>query len=209
MMQRLWKIGFGLLAALLAAATVYLSFAARSTAPIVLEGSREALAAVQAMLEDVKTGDAEKISSHFVPGTDLKEYYQLQNPTANRLIAYVWDNLEAEILSDAYAESGALAVDLKIAAPDAAAMTQQMQKLAAPLLNAAVDEAVDVDAIMDENNQYRESFLQEVLLKAVDAAAAFAAPKEQTVTVHVQCREGLWEILPEDGIINALSGWAK
>lgn len=209
MMQRLWKIGFGVLTAVLAAATVYLSFAARSTAPIVLEGSREALAAVQAMLEDVKTGDAEKISSHFVSGTDLKEYYQLQNPAANRLISYVWDNLEAEILSDAYAESGALAVDVKVTAPDAAALAQQMQKLAAPLLNAAVDEAENVDAIMGEDNQYQESFLQEVLLKAVDAATAFAAAKEQSFTVHVQCREGQWEILPEDGIINALSGWAK
>lgn len=209
LLQRIWKIGFGVAAAVLAAATVYLSFSAMNKAPVVLKGSQEALSAVQEMLTDVETGDAEKISSHFTPGTDLSQFYQLDNPVANRLIRYVWNNLESEILTDAYADSGALAVDVKITAPDAAALIKQMQKFTAPLLNTAVDEAADVNAIIDENNQYRESFLESVLLEAVDAAAAFTAPKTKTVTVHVQCRGDNWEILPEDALINALSGWAK
>lgn len=208
-LQRIWKIGFGLAAVILSAATVFLSFSQLNASPIVLKGSQEALAAVQAMLDDVQTGDAQKISSHFIPGTDLSEYYQLDNAAARRLIHFVWENLESEILTDAYADTGALAVDVKITAPNAVTLTGQMQKLTAPLLNTAVDEAKDVSAIIDENNQYRESFLESVLLEAVDAAASFTTPKTQNVTVHVQCRDGLWEIVPEDALINALSGWAK
>lgn len=209
LLQRIWKIGFGVAAALLAAATVFLSFSAMNKAPVVLKGSQEALSAVREMLVDVRTGDAEKISSHFTPGTDLAQYYQLDHPAANRLIGHVWENLKAEILTDAYADTGTLAVDVEITAPDSAALTKQMQKFTAPLLNTAVDEATDVNAITDENNQYRESFLQSVLIEAVDAAAAFTPTKTRTITVHVQCRDGLWEILPEDTLINALSGWAK
>lgn len=201
--------GFGICSAVLAFVIILLSIFCRNASPLVLGGVSRASRQVNAMLCDVKTLDASVISSYFTEGTDLERMYSLDNPVANALTKKVWESLEFEISGNAYGADSALAVDVTIRAVDAGKTLESAKAQVRPLVNEKVRLAQNLDAIMGEDGQYREDFLNTVLLEALSDALKKPVMGEQSITVYVRKNGGRWEILPEDSLINVLSGWMK
>lgn len=201
--------GFGICAAVLACAVVLLCIFCRNASPLVLGGMSRTTNQVDDLFSDVKTLDAAVISSHFTADTDLGRMYSLEHPIAGALTRRVWETMEYEIQGSAYGADSALAVDVKLKALDAGKTLENAKERVRILVNEKVRNAQSLDAIFDEDNQYTEEFLNEVLLEALADALKNPEMREQTLTVYVRKDGGRWEILPEDSLINALSGWMK
>lgn len=200
---------FGILAAVLAVLTVVLSFTCRNANPVVLGGRSRAQKQVQALLRDVQAADAELIADYFTPGTDLAQIYSLDNPVAMKLCGIVWKNLAYENMSKVRGDSASLALDVTVSAPDAAKLLSAAREHVRPLVNASAESGMDPEIMYDDNYQLREEFLNEILLEALDCVKADAPIRQERITVYLRRSASGWEILPEDGLINALSGWIR
>ncbi len=202
-------VGFGICAAALALAVVMLCVFCRNASPLVFGGTRKATRQVSKLLSDVNTADVEVLTSYFPEDTDLERMYSLNNPVADALTREVWKSLSFEIEREAYGADSALAVDVKLRAMDAGKTLEKAKEKVRPLVSEKVKKAESLDAIFDADNQYKEEFLNAVLLEALDDALKNPEMREQTITVYVRKESGRWEILPEDSFINVLSGWMK
>lgn len=200
---------FGIMAAVLALLTVLLSFTCRNANPIVLGGKSRAQKQVQSLLRDVQAADAALVADYFTPGTDLAQIYSLDNPVAHKLFGIVWGNLTYEDMSGVRGDSASLALDVTVSAPDAAKLLALAKEQVRPLVNAKAESGVDTQTMYDENFQLREEFLDEILLEALDRVKADAPTRQERITVYIRRTDFSWEILPEDSLINALSGWIR
>lgn len=209
MAKKMASVGFGICAAGLALAVVLLCIFCRNASPLVFGGTAKATRQVSRMLCDVSTLDASAVASYFPEGTDLERMYSLDNPVADALTCKVWQTLSFEILSSAGGADSALAVDVKLRAMDAGKTLESAKAQVRPLVSEKVKQAESLDAIFDADNQYKEEFLNAVLLEALADALKNPEMREETITVYVRKAGGRWEILPEDSLINALSGWMK
>lgn len=202
-------VGFGICAAGLALAVVLLCVFCRNASPLVFGGTAKATRQVSRLLSDVNTADAAVIASYFPEGTDLERMYSLDQPVADALTRTVWKSLSFELAGDARGTGSALAVDVKLRTMDAGKTLEQAKEKVRPLVNEKVRKADSLDAIFDADNQYKEEFLNAVLLEALDDTLKNPEMREQSITVYVRKTGGRWEILPEDSLMNALSGWMK
>lgn len=202
-------MGFGICAAGLALAVVLLCIFCRNASPLVFGGTAKATRQVSRMLSEVSSMDASRIAASFPEGTDLERMYSLDNPVANALTRKVWQSLSFEIQGSAHGADSALAVDVKLQAMDAGKALESAKEKVRPLVSEKVKKAESLDDIFDEDNQYKEEFLNAVLLEALADVLEHPEMREETITVYVRKNGGRWEILPEDSLINALSGWMK
>ena len=70
-----------------------------------------------------------------------------------------------------------------------------------------VEEARDLSQIYDENNEYREDFVMEVLSEAVaDAIREDAVVSSQELVLNLAYSQGQWRVQPEQKLLSALSG---
>lgn len=200
---------FGILAAVLAVLTVVLSFTCRNANPIVLGGQSRAQKQVQALLRDVQAADAALVADYFTPGTDLAQIYNLDNPVAKELYGIVWKNLTYENVSKVRGDSASLALDVTVNAPDAAKLLASAKEQVRPLVNASIESGTDTETMYDEDFQLREEFLNEILLEALERVKGDIPFRQERITVYIRRSDSGWEILPEDGLIDALSGWIR
>ena len=70
-----------------------------------------------------------------------------------------------------------------------------------------MEEARDLTRIYDENNEYREDFVMEVLTQAVtDAIREDGVVSSRELVLNLTYSQGQWRVQPEQGLLNALSG---
>ena len=75
------------------------------------------------------------------------------------------------------------------------------------MLEERVAAAEDVSEIYDENNEYREELVMDVLYEAVeDALEEDARSMSMTVTVNLVFRDGKWWAVADEALLNAISG---
>lgn len=200
---------FGILAALLGLAVVILSFTCRNASPYLLGGAEQASRRVGYLLEDMKTCDLEVIAGYFPENVDLEKLYSTQNPVAQRLYRAVWESMDYTISDNAYGDTSGMAVDVDYTAIDAPKTLDAARALVQKLVKDKAEQAQDLDAVFDENNKYREDFLNRVLLEALEQVLPDAPTRREQLTVHIRKVGRSWQVLPEDSLMNALSGWIK
>ena len=68
-------------------------------------------------------------------------------------------------------------------------------------------DAYDVSDIYDENNEYREDFVMDVLYDAVvDALEEDAREMTVELTVNLGYQDGKWWVIGDETLMNAISG---
>jgi hypothetical protein len=70
-----------------------------------------------------------------------------------------------------------------------------------------VAEAADVTEVYDENNDYREDVVMEVLLEAAeDSLAEDAQNMSVTLTVGLRYWDNRWWVVADEALLDAISG---
>ena len=69
-----------------------------------------------------------------------------------------------------------------------------------------LETAEDMDEVYDENHAYREEFTRSVLEEAAREVVAAGTPNTRTVTVNLTYQDGSWWVLPDEGLLKAISG---
>ena len=198
---------FGLLGAAVMAATIVLCLFSLNREPIMQEVPRGAKECVQEVMDAIGSGDFTLASRYFYGEPDLG----VNNRPESMAGTMVWDafvrSISYEVKSDFYATESGLAIDVAVTAMDIPGVTEVLAKKAHMLLTDRVESATDMDELYDENNEFREELVADVLSEAVvRALAEDAQPVTRDITLHLILRDGQWWVLPDSALLTAISG---
>ena len=131
--------------------------------------------------------------------------------TLNETGALLWEALEEsrsyEMTSECYATDTGLAWDVKLECLDLTSVTSVLRERSQALLELRVAESEDISEVYDENNEYREEFVMDVLYDAAQQALEQDARNTTySFTLNLVYANGEWWIMPEATLMEAVSG---
>lgn len=206
-MTRFLSAIFALVAAVAAAAAVYLGFAYKNAEPILLTPPLAAKSQAVALMNDLCKGDFEGVSERLLGNPTLG----LDREAAEDVGSLIWnsyvESLSYELVGTCYATDSGLAQDVKLTCLDMSSVTANLQQRSQVLLEERVASAKNASEIYDENNEYREEFVMNVLCDATrDALEEDAEETTMELTLNLSYVDGQWWVVADSQLVDAISG---
>ena len=190
-----------------AAAAIFLSMTFVDAKPMLLTPPDVARSKVIMLMNAVAEGNYEEASQTIYGTPNLG----VDREAGDEVGVMIWEAFEGsvtyELLGDCYTTEQGLAQDLSVTCMDVTSVTANLKERSQKLLEQRVTEAEDVSEIYDENNEYREAFVMEVLHDAVrEALEEDARTMTVEFTVNLSYQDGKWWIEADEALYNAISG---
>ena len=196
----------GALALALAVLTAAMVWMAKDRPPLLLGQPEKAMEQAEAVMDRLCAGDYAGAAEGMVGRPDLGADREPADPAGTLLWKAFQESLRYEFQGQAYAVDQGLAWDAEVTCLNFDSVTENLGTRCRELLKDRVAKAEDMDQIYDENNEYREEVVLEVLREAVEAAIREDADTEtRTVTLMLECVEGQWLVVPDGGLLNVFS----
>ncbi len=205
--SKFFAVIFGLLGAAIAVGTVFLCLQSLNKEPVLVKTPVSATAQVESMMRAVCKNDFESASALIYGTPDLGADRDYEDPVT----ATIWNafigSIEYEMVGDCFATNAGVAQKIHLKYLDIAGATGTLQARARALLEQRINEAEDMEDIYDENNEFRQDFLDAVVEDAVkETVAQDATYLETDLTVNLAYTEGKWWIVADDALVRFLSG---
>ena len=198
---------YGILGAAVLSAGLYLSFAYMHASPVLVEQPQAAIEQAETMLEAVCREDMAKAGSIMYGKPSLGVDRDPADAVGNLLWDAFIDSMEYELLGQCYATDSGVALDVRITALDRDSVTASLRERSQVKLEQRVAAAKDADDVYDENGDYREDFVMQVLYdSAVDALNQDARLVTKEITMSLVYDDGQWWVMPESQLLDAISG---
>lgn len=179
----------------------------RNRGPVLLKPSQIAIDTADAMLTAISDGDYEKASGLILGKPDLG----VDRKAKEEVGVLMWDayqeSLEYTPLGDSFATDTGIARNYTVRYLDVNSVMVTLRERSQALLEKRVAEAENVSEVYDENNEYREDFVMDVLYDAAEQALKEdVSYVEETFTVNLVHREGKWWVVYDESLKRAISG---
>ena len=187
--------------------TLVMSVAFLNTPVAVLAVSPEVSETAAAFLDAVCAGDYAAAGQRLYGTPDLG----LDQAPADDVAAILWDafveSTDYTLEGEPYAANGGLCQDVVFTGMDLFAAADALGQSAQQLLPQYVEQAADLEAVYDEQNQYRQEFVLKVMQDAADAVTRDPAyHTSQTIQLTLLHRDGQWWVSPDAALLRAISG---
>ncbi len=197
---------FGALGAVLAAAALLVCLTRREAEPVMARYPQEAEECAGALLEALCSGDFQQASQYLYGTPTLGSGLEEDGEAAGQLWASFASSLRCTPEGRCYATAAGLAQDVNVSSLDMGQVLQTMKATAPQLLEQRVAQAQSMDEIYDDNHEYREEFLREVMRSAASAALEGAEMMEHSLTLQLLYQDHRWWVLPDQALLDAVSG---
>ena len=204
---RFFSVIFGLLGACAAALGIYLAIHNMNASPVLARQPEEAKHQVVSMLDALCRRDYDAVSAALYGTPDLG----LSREAQDRVGQMVWDaftgSVRYELVGEFYATDSGVAQNVVITGLEMGSVTENLKERSQKLLEQRVAEAEDPGEVYDENNDYREELVMEVLQTAArEALQSDAREISWEITLNLVYENGQWWIMPEQTLLEAISG---
>lgn len=198
---------FAVLGTVLMICTVVLCLISLNAEPKVLEAPAAARERAEAMMDAVCRGDFAAAGSYLYGQPDLGA----DREPAGAAGALVWDayvsSLSCRFAREPEATDSGIAWTVYVDALDVSAVTASLEAQTRALLLKWADAAEDPADVYDEKNNFREDLVDEALLEALEQAlGAETETVTREVTLNLICRDGQWWVVPDQALLQLLSG---
>lgn len=197
---------FGALGAVLAAAALVICLTQREAEPKLFGGASGAEECARAMMEKISAGDYAGASAYLYGTPDLGTGMEEEDSLAGLIWNAFVSSLDCRSQGQCYATVSGVAVDFVVTALDIPSLTQNLKDYAPAVLDARVESAENISQVYDSSNEYRQDFAQSVLREAAQEVIAASAPVGRTVTVHLVHEQNRWWVVPDEALLDAISG---
>lgn len=202
---------FALLALVAAAAGVYLAAANRNADPILLAAPEAAREQALSLMDAVCAGEYAAAETMLYGHPQLGLDREPADPVGAMLFAAYQQSLSYQLKRDCYATDSGIAMDVEVTALDVANIMDRLRSRSQAMLEQRVAEATDISEVYDENGEYLESLVMDVLYSA---AQDLLAQERTTVTVALTLDcvydADRWWILPGETLFEIMGcgiGW--
>ena len=202
---RVFAVIFGILGLILMIGTTVLCFGALE-APVVAQVPEAVKDCAEEVVELLQAGDLDKVGSKLYGRPNLGADNALAGESAA-----VWEifrnGISCELVSDYYVSGSSFAVDAVIHVPDISSITDTVTDHARMLLDERIAAAEKMAELYEENGEFRQNVIDEVMNQAVELA--FAEEPEMLTfdtTFGFAYQGKLWYMVPDGRFMQALSG---
>lgn len=207
MIKKVLSVIFAIVGIATAAAAVYLGLSNRDTDPVLLAPPEAAKQQVEGLMDAVCAGDYTAASAYLQGQPNLG----VDREATDEVGVLIWnafcDSMSYELVGECYATEAGLAQNVKLSYMDITSVTAVLKERSQALLEQRVAEAENLNEVYDENLQYRESFVMDVLYDAAAAALEEdAATMTAELTVNMIYQDGTWWIIADKDLLDAISG---
>ena len=198
---------FAAVAICAAAAGVYLSFSSLDAEPVLLSPPEEAEQRVVEFMDAVCAADYEQVSQYLSGSPSLG----LDREAADEVGVLLWDaytdSLTYSLVGECHATDDGLAQKVTLTGLDITSVPAVLKERSQVMLEQRVAEAEDADEVYDENNEYREDFVMQVLYDAaVQALEKDAQEMTVELTVNLVYQNEEWMVVVDSELLDAISG---
>lgn len=175
--------------------------------PIMLKAPAQASARVEQLLSAVHENDYDTISTCLVGSPSLG----VDREPGDAVSKLLWDSFTGSFTyrldGGLYAAGNGIAQDVTVEFLDISSVTSDLNERAQALLAQRVQEARSPSEIYDENNEYREDVVLEILAQAIEEIMTERArPTTLSLTIRLINPDGQWLIQADNALLNAISG---
>lgn len=190
-----------------AATAIYIAAQYHDADPILLKEDKAATQQLTDMLDSICAGDFSTGSQYMLGNPSLGA----EEAPEDALALLLWDtwkgSMSYELQGACYTSQSGLAQDVTIFYLDIGSITGHLREDAEKLMAQRIAEAEDVSEIYDENNEYRQEFVTEVLCEAAEGVIKeYSRSTSISITVHMVYQNGQWWVLAEEPLLHAISG---
>ena len=198
---------FGVAGVCAAVLCVSLAFQNVNASPVMVEQPESAREQVEVLMEAVSNNDYAAASA-VLNGNPV---FGADREPADAVGGLIWnafcESLQYELVGDLYATDSGVAQNITVTALDMASVTEHLKERSEKLLEARVAAAENPDDVYDENNEYREDFVMQVLYDAaVQALKEDAKTVTGEVTINMIFENGQWWIIADSALLNTITG---
>lgn len=198
---------FALLAIALAGFTLWVTRDALGASPVLMVPPAAAVETADAVLAAVCRGDYDAAQAKMFGSPDLG----VGREPADQVGVLLWDafvdSTSYTLVGDCYATDSGVAQDVTFTCLDLSSVTATLRERAQTLLVERVEAAEDADSIYDENGDYREDFVMNVLKDVTkDALKEDAEYIQKELTVNLVYKNGQWWVVADQALLSAISG---
>lgn len=175
--------------------------------PIMLKKPAQASAQVEQLLNAVHENDYETISACLVGNPSLGADREPADAVSQLLWNSFTDSFTYQLDGSLYASGNGIAQDVTVQFLDISSVTSDLNERAQALLAQRIQEASSPSEIYDEDNEYREDVVMEILAEAIDEIMSQRARNTTiSLTIRLANQDGQWLIQADDALLNAISG---
>lgn len=187
--------------------TIWIVALAVRAEPVVLLQPNAAVDRARAMMGAVCSGDYEAASGMLYGRPSLGTCPEDSSPCVSLLWDAFLESLEFDFAGDCYATDTGLAVDVNIRSLNISCVIEGLDSRAQTLLNQRIAAAESSAEVYDEDNNFREELISEVLQEAtLQALEENKQYQTQTIPLHLIYDGGQWWIMPDSDLMNVLAG---
>ena len=174
---------------------------------VLLTPPDEALERAEEMMDAVAAGDYAAASKVMYGQPDLG----VDREPADEVGVLVWnafvESISYEFTGECFATDSGIAQNVSVTSLDITSVMTNLKTRVNTLLNARIAEATEMSQLYDEENNFREELIDEVLLEAIGAALEEDAQNvTREVTLSIAYRDGQWWVVPDQALLQAISG---
>ena len=204
---RFFAVLFGLIGTVLMLGAVVLCLVSLDEPVKLAETPAAAVACSEKLMEAVAAGDYTAAANVIYGQPDLG----VDREPADVEGAMIWDafvdSISYEFKGECYATDSGIARDAAITALDIPSVTENLAQRAHALLTKRVETATDMAQLYDEENNFREDLVDGVLSEAVEQALAEDSKLvTRNVTLNLIYRDGQWWVVPDQTLLQTISG---
>jgi len=187
--------------------TMVLAFVSLDAETVLLTPPGEALERAETMMDAVAAGDYASAGQLMYGQPDLGA----DREPADKVGQLVWDSftnsISYEFVGECYATDSGISQNVSITCLELSSVMSNLKTRVNTLLNERIAQATEMSQLYDEENNFREDLVEEVLQQAVTAALQEDAQSvTREVTLSLAYREGQWWVVPDAALLNAISG---
>ena len=197
---------FAVVAACAAFLTVFLGFAYKDAAPVLLEKNYLAQSQAVAMMNSICRGDFDGASQRMLGQPKLGMDREPTGDVGKLLWDAYADSFSFELDGDCYITDSGLAQKVKLTCLDLNSATEGLHDATVKLLEERVENTKDRSLIYDENDQYREEFLMSAVYDSAVALLEQAQMKTVDLTLNLCHQDGQWWVVADNALLDVFSG---
>jgi len=207
MFKKILSLIFVIIGIAAAVFAVNLSLDNKDADPVLVSPPEEAKLQVVGLMDAVCAADFDKASTYLQGQPELGVDRDATDPVGVLIWEALCDSMSYELVGECYATEEGLAQNLTVSYMDITSVTATLKQRSEALLEQRVAEAEDIYDVYDENMQYREDVVMEVLYAAAqDALAEDATTTTVDLTVNMVYQNEIWWIIADTKLLDAISG---
>ena len=186
--------------------SVVMSFVALGRPTTAVEPTREANDVAQSVLSALDHGDLSKVGTYFYGAPALG----LDREPATAEGKQIWnayrDSITVTADEGCCAEGTTIYQTAQVTALDISEALSRLDEEAAALLNQKVETAEDPAVLLDEGGDVPQTLKDELRGQALTQALADAKTVTTRITFQLMEQDGQWWVLPDQAMLDVLSG---